>query len=324
MKVFVTGGTGFLGRRLVTRLLAEGHEVLALVRKNSTALAEGAEAVVGDLMDPTTYQDAGEGSLRVYHLAAMITFDPARREELIEVNGEGTRRLLETAATWGADKSVVVSSACTLGLSNHPQKILDEDSPLDEGLADRNPYMASKLACEHHALQASQDREVVVVNPTTVYGPGDDSLNSGTLVEKVAKAAALPVPSGGSNVVDVDDVVDGILRAGEQGKSGRRYTLGGENLRFGEIFATIGQVVGRRPLLLPVPGFSRPLFGTAAWVLGRLTGSRFLTPQIVEDLFAYKFYSSERARQELDWQPKYRFSDSVERAWTYYKERGLL
>ena len=326
MKVFVTGATGFLGRRLVQRLLVDGHQVTALVRSAAATLPGEVEVVRGDLMDPSAYRKAGEGSERLYHLAAKITFDPACLEELLKVNGEGTRHVLEVAADWGVERAVVVSSACTLGLSCDPEKILDEESPLDPRLIERNPYLASKLACERQATAAADRGKgtVVVVNPTTVYGPGDETLNSGTLVQKVAQGMALPVPPGGSNVVDVDDVIEGILRAGERGRSGRRYVLGGENLHFREIFATIAEVVGRRPVFVPVPGISRPFFGLAAWGLGKFTGSRFLTPQIVEDLFAFKFYSSRRAEEELKWRPAHGFGSSVRRAWEYYQDRGLL
>ncbi len=322
MKVFVTGATGFIGRRLVDRLLADGREVAALVRGDDHGLPGAVAAVRGDLLAPESFADAGAGCARAFHLAALVSFDPRRRDELLRVNAAGTAGVLEAARRWGVERTVVASSAITLGLSSSAERILDEETTADRRQAARNPYMASKLAAEEVALAAAG--EVVVVNPTTVYGPGDTSLNSGTLIRKVARSSVLPVPPGGGNVVDVDDVVDGLLAAGERGTAGRRYVLGGENLRFAEIFATVAGVVGHRPRFVPLPRRTRPLFAAAAGVLGKVTGGRFLTPQLVGDLFDFKFASSARAGAELGWRPRYTFAASVRRAWAFYRHNGLL
>ncbi len=323
---FVTGATGFIGRRLVDRLLVEGHEVVALVRHDQHGLPSSVRTVRGDILVPESLTEAGVGCSHVFHLAASVSFDPKQRAELERVNATGTQHLLEAANTWRAQRTVVVSSAITLGLSSTSDRILDEETTADAQQASRNPYMASKLAAEVIALAPTVDgaSDVVVVNPTTVYGPGDTSLNSGTLIGKVANGKVLPVPSGGGNVVDVDDVVRGILAASKRGVGGRRYVLGAENLSFAEIFDTVAKVVGKRPLMVPVPQWTRPLFGAAAGVLGAVTGGRFLTPQLIEDLFSFKYYSHARAQAELGWQPSYTFAESVQRAWAFYREQGLL
>jgi dihydroflavonol-4-reductase len=323
MKVLVTGATGFIGRRLVDRLVRDGDEVIALVRSEEHGLPDAVTVVHGDLMAPESLESVGVGCDLLFHLAAMITFDTAKRDQLVAVNGVGTANVLEAAQRLGIERSVVVSSACTLGLSVSPEITLDEDAPVVAKLAEANPYMAGKIAAESAAALASQTQDVVIVNPTTVYGPGDWSLNSGTLVKQVAGAGVMPVPPGGSNVVDVDDVVEGMLAAAEHGRSGRRYVLGGQNLLFSEIFSAIAEAVDHTPLWIRLPKLMRSPMAAAAWVAGRLTGSRFLTPQIVGDLFSFKYYSSDRAARELHWTPRYRFSESAERAWAFYKEHGL-
>jgi dihydroflavonol-4-reductase len=257
-------------------------------------------------------------------LAALITFSPRRREELLRVNGQGTANVLAAARRWDLERCVVVSSACTLGLSHSKDVVLDEDAEPTRNAAERNPYLESKLEAERVATEAAREQPVAIVNPTTVYGPGDWSLNSGTLVVKIARSAVVPVPPGGSNVVDVDDVVDGIVAAGERGASGRRYVLGGANLSFAEIFATIACVVGHRPGWVRLPRWMRGPMGVAAWVAGGLTGGRFLTPQVVSDLFAFKHYSSARAETELGWTAQRSFRESVARAWEFYQREGLV
>ena len=148
MKALVTGATGFIGRRLVERLLNDGVVVTALVRNERHGLPEGAQTVCGDILEPGSLRESGSGCDRLYHLAALITFDPRRRAELLRVNGEGTTHLLSAARRWNIERTVVVSSACTVGLSRAKDRVLDEDSPLADGLAERNPYLESKLAAK--------------------------------------------------------------------------------------------------------------------------------------------------------------------------------
>ncbi len=324
MKAFVTGATGYIGRRLVERLLRDGVATTALVRTSGHGLPEGVRTVVGDILAPASLADVGEGQDRLYHLAGMITFDAAKREDLLLVNERGTMNALALAEQWGVRRTVVVSSACTIGLSFDPHVMLDEESPMCEALACANPYLESKRGLERAARAAASSRAVMIVNPTTVYGPGDRTLNSGTLVKTIARSPIIPVPPGGSNVIDVDDVVEGIVAAGEKGLSGRRYILGAHNLAFKEIFSTIAAAVGKRPLLLPVPKALRFPLSLAATLLGKMTGSRFVTPQIIGDLFAFKYYSSARARQELQWSPRYSFTQTIERAVAYYRGEGLI
>ena len=324
MRVLVTGATGFIGGRLAERLCSDGAEVVAIVRREAPWLPKSVRFVAGDILQPQSLGDAGQGCQRLYHLAGLVTFDPRRREELMQVNGQGTANVLAAARRWGIERCVVASSAITLGISHSADRVLDEEATASAKDVRRNPYLASKLEAERAALDAARAQHVVIVNPTTAYGPGDRTLNSGTLVAQIARSRLVPVPPGGGNVVDVDDVVEGILAAGERGAAGRRYVLGGANLRFAEIFGTIAEVLGRRPRWIRLPRAMRGPMAAAAWLAGRLTGNRFLTPQIVGDLFDFKFYSSARGARELGWVAERPFRESVERACAFYRQEGLL
>ena len=326
MRAFVTGATGFIGGRLVEQLARAGHRVTALVRCGAGDLPGSIQKIRGGLEDAVeTLGLAMRGHDVVFHLAARISFDPRRWAELQRVNAEGTRRVLEAARRESVRRTVVVSSACTIGITSQANRVLDEDTPFDERLADRNPYLKSKQQCERHALEAARDGQwVCIVNPSTVFGAGDRTLNSGSLIHKTATWRVLPVPPGGSNVVDVEDVASGIVAAAERGRSGVRYILGGENLRFRELFDRIAVVVGHRPRMLRLSGPMRWPMTAAAWLIQRLTHSDFITPQIIADTFAFKFYSSDRARRELGWEPGRDFSASVSAAWDYYRGHGLI
>lgn len=173
-------------------------------------------------------------------------------------------------------------------------------------------------------MDASAYQWVAVVNPTTVYGEGDWRLNSGTLIQKISSTPIAPVPSGGGNVVDVGDVAEGIISAGENGRNGQRYILGGVNMKFAEIFAVIAEVVGHRPYWIPLHGWLKGPLGLAAQIGGKISGNRFMTAQIVRDMFAFKFYSTLLAESELGWLPEVPFRDSVEQAWRFYQKERLF
>ncbi len=326
MRVLVTGATGFIGRRLVDRLLAVGCEVAALARCEAHQLPPAVARLPADITVPDSLKVVERGFDCLYHLAALVTFDPRRRGELMHVNAAGTRNVLEMARTAGIPRVVVVSSACTVGVSGSQDIVLEESAVAGPLQIAGNPYLASKLEAEKIAQGFAHDQgqRIVIVNPTTVYGPGDDTLNSGTLIRKVASSAWLPVPPGGSNVVDVDDVAEGIRLAAEKGASGKRYILGGENLPFADIFATVASVVGSRPHRVPLPRLFREPMAWAVGLAGRLTGNRFLSGQLLRELFSFKYYSSQRAAQELGWTRRYGFRESVGRAWQYYRSRQLI
>lgn len=323
MRVFITGATGFIGRRLVKRLSQNGDNVTALVRAPSHGLPLYVKAVHGDLLKPETYTDALKEIDCIYHLAGLITFDPKKRKDLLHINGQGTRLLLNQARAKQVRRCLIVSSACTRGISHSPGQMLDETATAGKVLIKSNPYLESKLAAEREALLFTDTQEVIIVNPTTVFGPGDYSLNSGTLTLAVAKAPIVPVPPGGSNVVDVDDVVLGIIAAAQRGKNGRSYILGGENLLFYKMFQLVEAVADSHTFFIPLPRKFKIPAAISAGIFGRITGNRFLTAQIIEDLFAYKYYTSYRARNELDWTPRFSFRDTLERAWDFYKKAGL-
>lgn len=324
MKVFITGATGFIGRNLIRKLIGRGDEVVALVRRPDHRLPPEVKTICGDILSVESWKDSVKGCRRLYHLAAIVSFDPAKRKQLLSINGQGTYNVLEAASQTGIESSVVVSSACTMGLSYKKDTLLDEDSPLDEKLVKDNPYLESKLAAEKAALGFSARHKVVVVNPTTVYGPGDWTLNSGTLIKKIATSRILPVPAGGGNVVDVEDVAEGIFLAGEHGLTANRYIIGGENLSFKEIFTVISDVVRNKPFFIPVPSSMRLPLSLAIGAIGSFINSRFLTRQIVSDTFFFKYYSLKKAQSQLEFKARYSFYESIARAWSFYRENGLM
>lgn len=222
-QVFVTGGSGFIGRMLVRRLLDEGHSVRALVRSAASAeavTALGAHPVPGVLTDPTTWQDAVAGSDVVFHLAAEtdITADRARHE-LVTV--QGTRAALAAARFARVPRFVHCGSEAAL-LAGEPLLEVDETAPLRPD--SKAAYSATKATAEQLVLDANAPGFATVsIRPRFVWGPGS------ILIEGLAAAASsgqFAWIDGGRHLTDVTYVanaVEGLVLGWTKGRPGQAY-----------------------------------------------------------------------------------------------------
>lgn len=224
-RVLVTGGTGFVGGRLVERLAGElGAEVRVLVRRFARAARVARFPVAlraGDVTDARAVAEAAEGCAVVFHCAYGTAGDPAEQRA---VNVDGLRCVLDAAARDGA-RVVHVSTAAVYGTPRG--EVLDEECPRPAG---DDPYSSSKLAAEHLAEErARAGAPVVVLQPTCVYGPWSPSWTIRILAD--LKARRVPLVDGGSglcNAVHVDDVVAALLAAAEApGAPGERFLVSG-------------------------------------------------------------------------------------------------
>jgi dihydroflavonol-4-reductase len=258
MRALVTGAAGFIGSHVVRVLAAEGIDVIAFDRQfapptAALGLGELAELVEGDVLDPDPLRRAMAECDVVFHMAAVYSY--ARRDNALmqTVNVDGTRTVMEAAAR-GRRRRVVHTSSCATCGPVVGGAATEHDLPTTADLA--IPYKRTKLAGERLALAAAAaGLDVVVVNPTVPVGPGDlRPTPTGKMVADVAQGRATAyLARSALNVVAVEDVAVGHLRALERGRAGERYLLGGENLTIREVFALIATSVGRRAPRIGVP-----------------------------------------------------------------------
>jgi dihydroflavonol-4-reductase len=301
MKVFVTGGNGFIGSVVVRTLIAEGHSVRCLVRKTSkTDRIDGLswERAEGDVRDAASMKAGMAGCQGVIHLASLSNWNDIDSPLMDEVVEKGTRNLLDAALSFPPaerPKVVFVSSILAVNGSYEPHAF-DEAVPFQLPLQALN-YSRCKLSAEAMCRQAASDGlQTVVVNPGEVYGPEDrDLITAGNLID-FAKSSPVLVCNGGTAVVYVDDVALGIVRALEKGRSGERYILGGDNLTVEQLAGLALELLGQKKTVVKVPNVI--LKGVTA-VATRLRIPLPFNPHVIPYATKYWFMDSRKAQREL-------------------------
>jgi dihydroflavonol-4-reductase len=310
MKVFLTGGTGFIGGQVARQLTDAGHQIVALVRSPEKAdrlRAVGAEIVAGDLSSAQAIADAAAGCDAAIHSAAIyrIGVSPAEANELHRVNVEGTRNALEGLVQAGVPRILYISTVGVFGDTRG--QVVDESYQRDTSRGFLSAYDETKYAAHQIALnQIAAGAPVLMVQPAGVYGPRDHSELGATLVR--AAEGKLPVtafPDLTVSMVHVDDVASGIILALEKGKIGESYILSGEPATMEDLVVQAAAIGGSKP-----PRFKLPtaiLRGLAP--AGGLIGPAFGMPRNIRELISASdgvtyLASHAKATRELGYQPR--------------------
>ena len=324
MKVLVTGGTGFIGGRLCAACVARGDQVRVLRRSDSSMaglVGLPLECVVGDLLDPDAVARAVDGCDIVFHAGAISSYWRARREQIYRVNVDGTRVVMEACLRAGVPRVVYTSSAAAVGIALHGAA--NETTPFDR-LSATFAYADSKRRAEAVVQEmVARGLSAVIVNPVVVIGAGDHYLNAGSLVIAYSKGRIPAVPPGGICVADVDAVTHGHLAAAACGRAGERYILGGENLSYMQVAATIAAVAGARRPRLVVPAGLLSLLAPLVDIYNRVSRKPQLSgEQLRLSRFSF-FFDSGKAVCELGY-PLLPFRGAVEKALAWYRANGYL
>lgn len=298
MKVFVTGGNGFIGSSVVRMLARENHDVRCLLRKSSnTERLAGSryERIEGDVRNPASIAAGMDGCEAVIHLASLSAWDQIDSPLMDEVVLGGTRNVLDAAKARPGTRVVFVSSTLAINASERPVTF-DESSkftaPL-EGLK----YSRSKLEAEALCQNAVKDGlHVTIVNPGEVYGPGDTSLITSCNLIDFATSSPVLVCEGGMSVAFIDDVANGIVQAMTKGRSGERYILSGDNLSVSELAALTLKLLGKKKRIVKIPNKMIQSLASA--------GLKFklplpFNPRVIPYATKYWFTSSWKAGAEL-------------------------
>jgi len=299
-RVFLTGGTGVIGRALLARLVERGEEVVALARSPAAAealAASGAEVVRGDATDEIALARGMVGCELAFHLAGVNSLcveDPA---PMRRVNVDGALAAVRAAAAAGVRRLVHTSSAATIG---EPRGTVANEWTAHRGWY-LSTYERTKTEGERAALALARElrQDLVCVNPASVQGPGRAS-GTGRFLLAFLDGRLRAFVRTHISIVDIADCVEGHLLAAERGASGERYLLCGVSLAIEEALALAAEVAGvaRRPWL--VPRSVARIAAAGAEAAFRLRGR---TPPIcremVRTLLHGHRYDGSRAEREL-------------------------
>jgi dihydroflavonol-4-reductase len=246
----VTGGAGFIGSHLVDQLVESGQQVRVIERPGADVghLPPAVEVVFADIRDRKTVARALAGGRLVYHLAANPNLWVRDRRDFEAVNHRGAVNVIEAALEAGAERVLHTSTESILTRVGGTG-LIDENVTISENDA-VGPYCVSKLRAEDAAMAlARAGRPVVVANPTMPVGPGDRGLSPPTrLIRDFCQRRLPAIMECTLNMIDSRDIATGLIRAMERGRPGRRYLLGGENLKLSGLLGILSDLTG-----VPVP-----------------------------------------------------------------------
>src|SRR3954454_16713845 len=252
MKVFVTGGTGFIGGHVVRQLCERGDDVRALVRspEKGAALTElGCELTPGSLASRDAIRAGMEGCDAAVHGAAMyeVGIPESEHRAMYEANVIGTENVLRAALETKLGRVVYISTVGAFG--NTKGQVVDE-TYRHPGTGYTSYYEETKVEAHRltERLIAEEELPAVIVQPGGVYGPNDHSALGRQMNQFLAgKMPLMAFPDLGFNMVHVDDVATGVLLALDKGKTGEAYVLGGQITTMRELIQTLAQVSGKKP-----------------------------------------------------------------------------
>jgi dihydroflavonol-4-reductase len=323
-KVFLTGGSGLIGGALAARLVERGDEVVALARSQAAAAKleeRGARTVRGDVLDEAALTRGMEGCELVYHVAgvnALCTPDPAG---MLRVNIEGAKLAVRAAASAGARRVVLTSSAAAIGEAKGT--VGSESSP------HRGSYMSVYERSKHQgeiAALAEAKRsgiEIVAVNPSSVQGPGR-AHGTGKILIAYLNGKLKAFIDTRLSIVDIDDCIEAHLLGAERGQDGERYLISGATMTSLEALELVTRISGvEHDVRLIPPAVAR---GVAVAVEGVFRVRRKAAPlcrEMITTMLHGHHYDGSRAARELglEYTPA---EDTFRRTVEWARSKGLV
>ena len=310
MRVFVTGGTGFIGGQVIRKLRERGDEVRALVRSpdKGQALADlGCELVSGTLSNKDAIGAGMQGCEAAIHGAAVyeVGIPESEHRAMYEANVIGTENVLRAVLEAKLPKVVYISTVGAFG--NTKGQVVDEGYE-HPGTSFTSYYEETKLEAHRLAkrLIAEEGLPCVIVQPGGVYGPDDHSALGRQMNQFLAgRMPLIAFPDLGFNMVHVDDVAAGVLLALDKGKPGEAYVLGGQITTMRELIQTLARVAGkkapRRALPTPLMKAMTP-FGP---IVGKVMGQGPNLRELISSADNVTFWAKhDKAMAELEYSPR--------------------
>ncbi|HTL07291.1 MAG TPA: NAD-dependent epimerase/dehydratase family protein [Chitinophagaceae bacterium] len=249
-KIFVTGGTGFLGAYIIRELLQKGYRVRAIRRRQQLPffipanVFDPVEWVSGDVLDNHVLENAMEDADAVVHCAAKLSFSGRDQREMYRTNIEGTANVVNAALLKKVPRFLHISSVAALGRTVNGETV--NESKQWEDNATNTRYAISKYHAELEVWRgAGEGLNTVIVNPSTILGFGDWNNSSCALFKNAYNE--FPWYSNGINgFVSVEDTARASVQLLESGIANERFIISAENWSFREVFNTMADAFGKK------------------------------------------------------------------------------
>jgi nucleoside-diphosphate-sugar epimerase len=310
VKVFVTGGTGFIGGEIVRQLRDRSEEVVCLVRtpaKATKLTGLGCELAAGDLSDEAAIRRGMAGCDAVIHAAAMyeVGIPAKQRPAMWEANVAGTERVMKAALEEKASRIVYVS---TVGIFGNTRKQVVDESCENPETDFTSYYEETKLEAHKRVQQMIEEQELpaIIVQPGGVYGPGDTSQVADLLEQFFAgKLPLMPFPELGICMSHVEDVARGVLLALDKGELGETYVISGPATTMREAIETVARVSGRKAPTRNLPTGLMKAMVPIGPLVGKIMGQPPNLRELISSADNVTFWASyDKAQRELGYSPR--------------------
>jgi dihydroflavonol-4-reductase len=254
----------------------------------------------GDVTDPFSLQLAMHGISKVYHCAALISFDPRDRSKMMKINVEGTGNIVNACIINKIDKLCYVSSIASLGRPEQ-EGIIDELTKWKTSRRNSG-YAISKYGAEREVWRGVEEGlNAVIVNPSVILGASCHPKATNRLFHSIEMM--IPFYNNGVNgYVDARDVAKAMIMLMESPASGERYILNSENLSLKQLFAISAEILSKPSPYIPVGRTALSLAWRLDWVRSRITGKpALITRENMRSARAKSFYSAEKFTRQFNY-----------------------
>ncbi|WP_428224139.1 NAD-dependent epimerase/dehydratase family protein [Flavobacterium sp.] len=313
--ILVTGATGLVGSHLILELVKKGKVVKALYRSESKKkrveevfryynygdLFGKINWVMGDILDVPSLELAFEKVTKVYHCAALVSFDPKDEEQLRKVNIEGTANIVNFCIDYQIEKLCYVSSIAALGDLKDFEEVITEETEWNPEVS-HSDYAISKYGAEMEVWRGYQEGlSVVVVNPGVILGPLFWEEGSGDIYKKVRNGMPF-YTTGGTGFVSVNDVVQPMMQLMNAAVAGERYILVSETLTYGEITTLIAKKMNVQLPRIKATSWMLALAWRLDWFLGVFGKKRVLSKNMAKTLCVMDNYDASEIVRKLGYE----------------------
>ena len=320
-KILVTGAAGLVGHEVLKQLLDAGEKVKAIYHSAPVSLSHpNLEIAQCDILDVIALEEAMQGITHVYHAAAIVSYDPKDKQNLLKINIEGTSNIVNVCIDAGVKKLVHVSSVAALGRMRQGEMVTEQMNWTEE--TSNSIYGKSKYLGELEVWRGiGEGLEAVIVNPTLILG-GDNWETGSSALFKNAFNEFKWYTNGVSGFVDVRDLARAMILLMNSEISSQRFILNGENISYREIFSSIAACFGKTPPHKKVSKFLAEMIWRMEATKTKFTGNKhLLTKETVRTAQAKVYFDNSKILKAL---PQFQFTnikDTIDFTCTTLKEK---